>query len=65
MWFHFCYIPKALWEKYHYVTRANNLDIQIKEWLQQDFNCVVEYMDDIYEAKECIKQLYAKLYPEV
>ena len=64
-WFHFCYIPKELWEKYNYVTKATNLDAQIKEWLKQDFSFEVEYMDDIYEAKEYIKKLYSEVYPEV
>lgn len=64
-WFHFCYIPEDLWEKYHYITKANNLDAQIKEWLKQDFGFEIEYMDDIYEAKEYIKKVYSEIYPEV
>lgn len=65
LWFHFCYIPADLWSKYHYLTKANNLDAQIKVWLKQDFDLDIEYMDDIYEAKECIKKLYSETYPEV
>lgn len=64
-WFHFCYIPKDLWKQYNYITKANNMDAQIKEWLKQDFGFTIEYMDDIYEAKEYIKKLYSKAYPDV
>lgn len=64
-WFHFCYIPKELWEKYQYVFHTNNMDAQIKAWLKQDFDLDVTYMDDIYEAKERIKALYAEVYPDV
>lgn len=64
-WFHFCYIAKDLWKRYNYVTKANNMDALVKEWLKQDFNLTIEYMEDIYEAKERIKELYSRAYPEV
>lgn len=64
-WFHFCYISKSLWLKYKERFQVVNLDAQIKEWLKQDFDFDVEYVEDIYEAKEHIKKLYAEVYPEV
>lgn len=64
-WFHFCYIPQDVWEQYKSKFNVLNMDAHIKDWLKQDFGFDVVYMDDIYEAKERIKQLYAKVYPEV
>lgn len=64
-WFHFCYIPKDIWLKYKNKFNIPNLDAQIKAWLKQDFDFEVVYMDDIYEAKDQIKKLYAEVYPEV
>ena len=64
-WFHFCYIPKAVWLRYKERFQVANLDAQVKAWLKQDFDFEVEYMEDIYEAKEHIKKLYAKVYPDV
>lgn len=45
--------------------KTYNMDALIKAWLKQDFNFEVIYMEDIYEAKELIKQKYSKMYPEV
>lgn len=64
-WFHFCYIPKDTCVPYRDKFKTVNMDAQIKEWLKQDFNFEVVYMEDIYEAKEHIKKRYAELYPEV
>lgn len=64
-WFHFCYIPTNLWREYTQAFKTNNVDAQIKLWLKEDFGLTVEYMDDIYEAKESIKKVYAEAYPEV
>lgn len=64
-WFHFCYIPIDIWEQYQSKYKVNNMDVQIKEWLKQDFNLEVVHMTDLAKAKDCIKQLYAKTYPEV
>lgn len=41
------------------------MDAQIKAWLKQDFDFKIEYMEDIYEAKEHIKRRYAEIYPDV
>ena len=65
-WFHFCYLPHDVWLKYREVFQEDtNLDAQIKAWLKQDFDFEIEYMEDVYEAKEHIKRLYAEVYPEV
>lgn len=64
-WFHFCYIPKELWEQYKSKFNVLNMDNHIKEWLKQDFGFELIYMEDIYEAKELIKQKYSKMYPDV
>lgn len=64
-WFHFCYISEELWEKYTNKFKVANLDSQVKSWLKQDFNFEVVYMEDLYEAKEHIKKLYADMYPDV
>ena len=64
-WFHFCYLHDDIWAKYQNKFNTNNMDAQIKEWLKQDFGFEVVYMDDIYEAKEYIKKLYAEAYPEI
>lgn len=64
-WFHFCYVPKDVWERYREYSLASNLDAQVKAWLKQDFNLDIVYMDDIYEAKELIKKLYAEAYPHL
>lgn len=64
VWFHFCYLPDEVWEKCAQL-KLTNLDAQIKVWLKQDFNFDVANMEDIYEAKELIKKLYAEVYPDV
>lgn len=64
-WFHFCYVPKDLWMKYAEKFKVTNLDAQVKAWIKQDFDFDVVYMDDIYQAKERIKKLYAEVYPDV
>lgn len=66
IWFHFCYLPDFVWEKYHTKYPAKlNLDAEIKEWIKQDFDVEMEYVDDIYEAKERIKDKYSATYPAV
>lgn len=64
-WFHFCYVPKQLWLQYAERFKVANMDAQVKAWLKQDFGFEVIHMDDIYKAKEHIKQLYAEVYPDV
>ena len=64
-WFHFCYIPEELGLAYNDKFKTYNMDALIKAWLKQDFGFEVVYMEDIYEAKELIKQKYAELYPDV
>jgi len=64
-WFHFCYVPKDLWEQYTDKFKVANLDSQVKAWLKLDFGLDVSHMDDIQVAKEHIKKLYAEVYPDV
>lgn len=64
-WFHFCYIPMDIWEKYQSKYKVNNMDVQIKEWIKQDFGFDVTHMIDLDKAKDCIKKKYAKAYPQV
>ena len=64
-WFHFCYISDEVWARYQEVFPSPNMDAQVKEWLKHDFNLDVEDMEDVYKAKDCIKQIYAEAYPEV
>lgn len=64
-WFHFCYIPKELWEKYQEIFKVNNMDAQVKEWLKQDFGLEVARMSDLSVAKNCIKDMYAKSHPDI
>lgn len=64
-WFHFCYVSDELWLEYTRKFPMLNMDIPVKDWLKEDFNFEIEYMEDIYEAKEHIKNMYAKAYPEV
>lgn len=65
VWFHFCYIPKEVCAKYKAKVKTANMDAQIKAWLKQDFDFEITHMEDIYEAKEHIKKMYAKAYPDV
>lgn len=64
-WFHFCYVTEDLWNRYKTKFRVTNIDSQLKEWLKQDFDLDIYYLEDVYEAKERIKQKYSVLYPEV
>lgn len=64
-WFHFCYISDDLWKEYTSVTGVNNIDSQVKMWLKQDFNFEIKYVEDIYEARDLIKKLYADMYPNL
>lgn len=64
-WFHFCYLPKDLWNKCRDILNTKNLDTQIKEWVKQDFNFDINTMEDVYEAKDLIKQHCAECYPEI
>lgn len=64
-WFHFCYIPQDLWEKYQEKFKVNNMDSIVKEWIKQDFGLEVVRMNDIYQAKDLIKDLYAKSHPDI
>lgn len=64
-WFHFCYIPDDVWEKYKAKFNTANMDSQVKAWLQEDFGLEVVNMEDVYTAKDRIKQLYAEVYPDV
>ena len=64
-WFHFCYLPVDLSLAYNNKFKTYNMDALIKAWLKKDFNFEVVYMEDIYEAKELIKQRYSEMYPDV
>ena len=63
-WFHFCYLPEDIWVKYRQIA-PGNMDAQIKAWLKQDFDLDIINMEDVYTAKDLIKQVYAEAYPEV
>ena len=64
-WFHFCYIPQDLWDKYYESFKVSNMDAQIKAWIKQDFDMDITHMEDIYTAKEAIRKLYAEVYPDI
>ena len=64
-WFHFCYVSKDLWEEFREVFKVNNIDTQVKEWLKQDFGIEISRIDDLSTAKDCIKSVYAKSYPDI
>ena len=64
-WFHFCYIPMDIWEQYQSKYKVNNMDVQIKEWIKQDFGLDVTHMMDLDKAKDYIKKKYAEAYPQV
>lgn len=64
-WFHFCYIPMNLWEKYQSKFQVLNMDNHIKEWIKQDFGYDMVTMEDMVKAKNSIKSIYAEQYPDI
>ena len=64
-WFHFCYIPQELWKQYQNKYKVNNMDVQVKDWIKQDFGFEVTHMEDIQKAKDAIKEKYSQMYPQV
>lgn len=41
------------------------MDAQIKAWIKQDFDFEIQDMEDVYKAKDLIKNLYMNKYPEI
>lgn len=65
IWVHFCYIADDIWTAYQNAFGKVNMDSQVKTWLKEEFDFEIATIEDVYKAKDLIKQVYATTYPDV
>lgn len=67
-WTHLAYVPLDINKKFMVATKRKFMDYNqwLNKWAEKDFGIKrVEFWEDLYQLRQCVRDRYRELYPEL